>query len=51
MTRSPSSTSAGGPALASSGQDDDWNKGILDLDVPIVGFCFDHQEIAKHYLS
>ncbi len=40
---------SGSPALASFGEDDDWNKGILDLDVPILGFCFGHQEIAKHY--
>lgn len=24
-------------------------KAIYDLDVPIIGFCFGHQEIAKHY--
>ena len=40
---------SGSPALASFGEDDDWNKGILDLDAPILGFCFGHQEIAKHY--
>ncbi|MDP6944526.1 MAG: glutamine-hydrolyzing GMP synthase, partial [Myxococcota bacterium] len=40
---------SGSPALASQGEDDDWTKGILDLDVPIVGFCFGHQEIAKYY--
>lgn len=40
---------SGSPALASFGEDSDWNKGILDLDVPILGFCFGHQEIAKHY--
>ncbi|MCB1181926.1 glutamine-hydrolyzing GMP synthase [bacterium] len=40
---------SGSPALASFGEDDDWNKGILDLDVPVLGFCFGHQEIAKHY--
>jgi len=40
---------SGSPSLASMGEDDDWNKGILDLDVPILGFCFGHQEIAKHY--
>ncbi len=40
---------SGSPALASFGEDDDWNKAILDLDVPILGFCFGHQEIAKHY--
>jgi GMP synthase (glutamine-hydrolysing) len=40
---------SGSPALASQGEDDDWNKAILDLDIPILGFCFGHQEIAKHY--
>ena len=40
---------SGSPALASFGEDSDWNKGILDLDLPILGFCFGHQEIAKHY--
>ena len=40
---------SGSPSLASHGEDDDWNKEILDLDIPILGFCFGHQEIAKHY--
>ena len=40
---------SGSPALASFGEDSGWNKGILDLDLPILGFCFGHQEIAKHY--
>ncbi|MFO7610718.1 MAG: glutamine-hydrolyzing GMP synthase [Candidatus Krumholzibacteriia bacterium] len=40
---------SGSPALASFGEDSDWNKGILDLDAPVLGFCFGHQEIAKHY--
>ncbi|PJA75802.1 glutamine-hydrolyzing GMP synthase [bacterium CG_4_9_14_3_um_filter_65_15] len=40
---------SGSPALASFGEDSGWNKAILDLDVPILGFCFGHQEIAKHY--
>jgi GMP synthase (glutamine-hydrolysing) len=40
---------SGSPSLASFGEDDDWNKEILDLDLPILGFCFGHQEIAKHY--
>ena len=40
---------SGSPALASFGEDSDWNKDILDLDLPILGFCFGHQEIAKHY--
>jgi GMP synthase (glutamine-hydrolysing) len=40
---------SGSPALASFGEDSDYTKAIYDLDVPIVGFCFGHQEIAKHY--
>ena len=40
---------SGSPSLASQGEDADWNKAILDLPIPILGFCFGHQEIAKHY--
>ncbi|RKZ13495.1 glutamine-hydrolyzing GMP synthase, partial [bacterium] len=40
---------SGSPALASHGEDADYNKGIFDLPIPILGFCFGHQEIAKHY--
>ena len=40
---------SGSPSLASFGEDSAYNKGIYDLDVPIFGFCFGHQEIAKHY--
>ena len=40
---------SGSPALASFGEDSAYNKAIYDLDVPIFGFCFGHQEIAKHY--
>jgi len=40
---------SGSPSLASFGEDSGWNKAILDLEVPILGFCFGHQEIAKHY--
>ena len=40
---------SGSPSLSSFGEDSDWNKAILDLDVPILGFCFGHQEIAKRY--
>ncbi len=40
---------SGSPSLASFGEDSDWNKAVLDLDVPVLGFCFGHQEIAKHY--
>ncbi|GMR13160.1 MAG: glutamine-hydrolyzing GMP synthase [Gemmatimonadota bacterium] len=40
---------SGSPSLASQGEDSDYTKEIYDLDVPILGFCFGHQEIAKHY--
>jgi len=40
---------SGSPSLSSQGEDSDYNKRIFDLDVPILGFCFGHQEIAKHY--
>jgi GMP synthase (glutamine-hydrolysing) len=39
---------SGSPSLA-SGDEGGFNRAILDLDVPILGFCFGHQEIAKHY--
>jgi GMP synthase (glutamine-hydrolysing) len=40
---------SGSPSLASFGEDSTYNKAIYDLDIPIFGFCFGHQEIAKHY--
>ncbi|MEN8151169.1 MAG: glutamine-hydrolyzing GMP synthase [Planctomycetota bacterium] len=40
---------SGSPALASHGEDSDYNREIYDLDVPILGFCFGHQQIAEHY--
>ncbi|MCH2451794.1 MAG: glutamine-hydrolyzing GMP synthase [Gemmatimonadetes bacterium] len=40
---------SGSPSLASHGEDADYNKDIYDLDIPILGFCFGHQEIAQHY--
>ncbi len=40
---------SGSPSLASFGEDSAYNKQIYDLDVPIFGFCFGHQEIAQHY--
>lgn len=39
---------SGSPSLA-SGDEGGFNREILDLDVPILGFCFGHQEIAKRY--
>jgi GMP synthase (glutamine-hydrolysing) len=40
---------SGSPSLTSHGEDSDYNKEIYDLDIPILGFCFGHQEIATHY--
>ncbi len=40
---------SGSPALSSFGEDSAYTKGIYDSDVPILGLCFGHQEIAKHY--
>jgi GMP synthase (glutamine-hydrolysing) len=40
---------SGSPALASAGEEAGWTRAVLDLEVPILGFCFGHQEIAKHY--
>lgn len=40
---------SGSPALSAFGEDSAYNKAIYDLDIPIFGFCFGHQEIAKHY--
>lgn len=40
---------SGSPSLASHGEDSDYTRGIYDLPVPILGLCFGHQEIAKHY--
>lgn len=40
---------SGSPSLSAFGEDSAYTKAIYDLDVPIFGFCFGHQEIAKHY--
>lgn len=40
---------SGSPALSAFGEDSDYNKEIYDLEIPILGFCFGHQEIAKRY--
>ena len=40
---------SGSPSLSSFGEDSAYTKAIYDLEVPIIGFCFGHQEIAKHY--
>lgn len=40
---------SGSPALLSHGDDGGYTSAIFDLDVPILGLCFGHQEMAKHY--
>src|SRR5512135_1750631 len=40
---------SGSPALASHGEESAYDHLIYDLPIPILGFCFGHQEIAKHY--
>ncbi len=40
---------SGSPSFSSFGEDSAYTKAIYDLDTPILGFCFGHQEIAKHY--
>ena len=40
---------SGSPSLSSQGEDSAYTKEIYDLEIPILGFCFGHQEIAKHY--
>jgi len=40
---------SGSPSLSSLGEDSTYTKEIYALDVPILGLCFGHQEIAKHY--
>jgi GMP synthase (glutamine-hydrolysing) len=40
---------SGSPSLSAYGEDSTYTKEIYDLDIPIAGFCFGHQEIAKHY--
>lgn len=40
---------SGSPSFSSFGEESGYTKAIYDLDIPILGFCFGHQEIAKHY--
>src|SRR5512137_2932409 len=40
---------SGSPSFSAFGEDSQYTKAIYDLPIPIVGFCFGHQEIAKHY--
>lgn len=39
---------SGSPALSARDEDAGWSRGLLDLGLPVLGFCFGHQEIAKH---
>jgi GMP synthase (glutamine-hydrolysing) len=39
---------SGSPSLSAHDEDSGWSRGVLDLGVPVLGFCFGHQEIAKH---
>lgn len=40
---------SGSPSLSAFGEDSAYTTAIYDLPVPILGFCFGHQEIAKRY--
>ncbi len=40
---------SGSPALASRGDELELDRAVLDLEVPILGLCFGHQQIASHY--
>ena len=40
---------SGSPALSALDEDSAYDKRIFDLPIPILGFCFGHQEIAKRY--
>ena len=40
---------SGSPALSANDEDNLYDKRLYDLPVPILGFCFGHQEIAKYY--
>ncbi|MCC6897899.1 MAG: glutamine-hydrolyzing GMP synthase [Polyangiaceae bacterium] len=39
---------SGSPALASA-DEGGYTRAVLDLPVPVLGFCFGHQEVAKRY--
>jgi len=40
---------SGSPYYSSADEGSDYTKAIFELDVPILGFCFGHQEVAKAY--
>ena len=39
---------SGSPALSAQDEQGGWSRAVLDLGIPVLGFCFGHQEIAKH---
>jgi GMP synthase (glutamine-hydrolysing) len=39
---------SGSPALSAHDAENGWSRSVLDLGIPVLGFCFGHQEIAKH---
>jgi len=39
---------SGSPSLSAFDHEGDWSREVLDLGLPVLGFCFGHQEIAKH---
>ncbi len=40
---------SGSPSLSAFDEDNAYDMRIYDLAIPILGLCFGHQEIAKHY--
>ncbi len=40
---------SGSPSLASKNEGIDYDAELFDLKIPLLGLCFGHQEIAKHY--
>jgi len=40
---------SGSPALASHGDEGGYDPAIYEMGIPILGFCYGHQEIARHY--
>jgi len=40
---------SGSPSLSAFDEDNAYDMRLYDLPIPILGFCFGHQEIAKYY--
>jgi GMP synthase (glutamine-hydrolysing) len=40
---------SGSPSLSALDEDSGYDKRIYELPIPVLGFCFGHQEIAKYY--